>query len=626
MKRFLFFGILFYLFFSCDKKEDVQSVNQKKIIKYYNKIVVRKEFKLDSLIYFSNKITQLAQNENNEFKTIAQIAKNVVDTDLGYLNLVDKNCKESIKLLPSFENDTIKAKFYLVFGICKYNKGELDYALKYNFKALKIYEDDKKINGMANAFNKIADVYFSKNDFKSSILFLNKSLTVLKQRPKSKVRFITFHTLANIYGMSGNFKEALKIDNSCLKIAEKINSNEMKVLFLDNKANCFMYSNRLDSAKYYFEKCLVLDKVIGNPKQIADNYSNQAILYSMQNDFPKAEKFGLESITILKKIDNKTNLLNSYESLAEVYTKQGKFNEALNLKNEYIKTYKTLISEKKESASAEFAEIYESEKKQKQIVQQKAETKQKTNQLIIASILALAFLIIGFLIYKQQKQKNQQQAQENDLKLAIEKIENQNKLQEQRLNISRDLHDNIGSQLTFIISSVDNVKYGFDITNEKLDNKLTNISSFAKETILELRDTIWAMNSNEIAFKDLEIRINNFIEKAKLSKENISFSFAIDENLKQQKLSSVEGMNIYRTIQEAINNAIKYAEADVISVIIKQQANQTAINIKDNGKGFDLETTEKGNGLNNMKKRIEEIDGTFNLISGIDGTKIVVLI
>jgi signal transduction histidine kinase len=188
------------------------------------------------------------------------------------------------------------------------------------------------------------------------------------------------------------------------------------------------------------------------------------------------------------------------------------------------------------------------------------------------------------------------------------------------------LHDNIGSQLTFIISSVDNVKYGFDITNEKLDNKLTNISSFAKETILELRDTIWAMNSNEIAFEDLEIRINNFIEKAKLSKENISFSFAIDENLKQQKLSSVEGMNIYRTIQEAINNAIKYAEADIISVIIKQQANQTAINIKDNGKGFDPETTEKGNGLNNMKKRIEEIGGTFSLISGVDGTKIVVLI
>ena len=92
-------------------------------------------------------------------------------------------------------------------------------------------------------------------------------------------------------------------------------------------------------------------------------------------------------------------------------------------------------------------------------------------------------------------------------------------MQEQRLNISRDLHDNIGAQLTFIISSVDNIKYAFDITNEKLDSKLNNISSFAKDTIVELRDTIWAMNSNEISFEDLEIRINNYIEKAKEAKD-----------------------------------------------------------------------------------------------------------
>jgi signal transduction histidine kinase len=235
-------------------------------------------------------------------------------------------------------------------------------------------------------------------------------------------------------------------------------------------------------------------------------------------------------------------------------------------------------------------------------------------------------LVIGYLVYRQQRQKNSQIIQENKLKSAIASIESQNKLQEQRLSISRDLHDNIGSQLTFIISSVDNVKYGFDITNEKLDNKLTNISSFAKDTILELRDTIWAMNSNEIIFEDLEIRINNFIEKAKLSKENISFSFIIDENLKNKKLTSVEGMNIYRTIQEAINNALKYAEADIIAVNIKQQNDQTAINIKDNGKGFDELIVEKGNGLKNMKKRVEDIGGIFSLNSSTEGTKIEILI
>ena len=546
--------------------------------------------------------------------------------NFGAYDLAIKNYTQSSILLKKSKNDTIIAKNYLGIGEAFSKKGDLTKAIDNYYKGLKIFENNKRERGTASTYNQIADVYFIKNDIPNSIKFLKKSLEILKNEPENREFLTASHTMANILGMSGDFKSALEIDNKSLKICDKINSDKMRVMFLDNKANCFMYNNQLDSAQIYFDKCLILDKQIGNPRQIADNFSNQSILATMKNDFPAAEKFALESIDILTKTKNKINIINSYEALYQLYEKQGKYKEALKVKIKSYLEYKSMLSAKKEASTIEFQEIYESEKKEKQIIAQQAETKQKTNQLIIASILALAFLIIGFLIYKQQKQKNQQQAQENDLKLAIEKIENQNKLQEQRLNISRDLHDNIGSQLTFIISSVDNVKYGFDITNQKLDNKLTNISSFAKDTILELRDTIWAMNSNEISYEDLEIRINNFIEKAKLSQENISFSFAIDENLKQQKLSSVEGMNVYRTIQEAINNAIKYAEADVISVIIKQRANQTAINIKDNGKGFDIETIEKGNGLNNMKKRIEEIEGKFDLTSSNDGTKIEILI
>ena len=93
-----------------------------------------------------------------------------------------------------------------------------------------------------------------------------------------------------------------------------------------------------------------------------------------------------------------------------------------------------------------------------------------------------------------------------------EQIELQNKLHEQRLAISRDLHDNIGAQLTFIISSVDSLKYAFADGNPKLEDKLNNISSFTKETIYELRDTIWAMNKEEITIEDLKTRISNFIE------------------------------------------------------------------------------------------------------------------
>ena len=134
------------------------------------------------------------------------------------------------------------------------------------------------------------------------------------------------------------------------------------------------------------------------------------------------------------------------------------------------------------------------------------------------------------------------------------------------------------------------------------------------------------MNSNEISFEDLEGRIHNFIEKAKEAKDDITFSFEIDKNLATKKLSSVEGMNVYRTIQEAINNSLKYAKASHIKIEAVKEANQTKITVSDDGIGFNEAEINYGNGLNNMKKRINEIDGKLTIFSSEKGTSIEVLI
>jgi signal transduction histidine kinase len=322
----------------------------------------------------------------------------------------------------------------------------------------------------------------------------------------------------------------------------------------------------------------------------------------------------------------KEGLLEVFHNLISTYGYLNKPDSVSFYADKSSKLQVEIIENRIDKQTNELETKYQTAKKEKLLLEKEAETKQKNTLIVGISLLAFFIALIGFLIYRQQKLKNNQQKEEYRLKKAITKIENQNKLQEQRLTISRDLHDNIGSQLTFIISSVDNIKYAFDITNEKLDNKLSNISSFAKETIVELRDTIWAMNSNEISFEDLEIRINNYIEKAKEAKDQISFSFAFDPVLKAQKLTSIQGMNIYRTIQEAINNAIKYAEASLVFINAKEVGNQTKITIQDNGIGFDEKTIEKGNGLKNMQKRIEEIGGEFHLSSSNEGTRIEILL
>jgi len=201
--------------------------------------------------------------------------------------------------------------------------------------------------------------------------------------------------------------------------------------------------------------------------------------------------------------------------------------------------------------------------------------------------------------------------------LMKENVEYQNRIHNQRAKISRDLHDNIGSQLTFIISSIDNLKFLTKSTNKEITKKLTNISFFTADVISQLRDTIWAMNKNEIPYEDFHGRVLGFIEKAKMAKNTIQFNFTSDVKSKVI-FSSVNGINIFRVLQESINNAIKYADASQIDIDITEDKNTLNISIKDNGKGFDMNTVEFGNGLNNMQSRIEEINGKIDVISKIN--------
>lgn len=343
----------------------------------------------------------------------------------------------------------------------------------------------------------------------------------------------------------------------------------------------------------------------------------------------RAEKFKESKVLLLQlkkyfeKQNGLDNLLLTYQYFIPVCSYLSEKDSVAFYQEKYLKLNQKINDSEVLKKTIELETKYQTEKKEKQLLEKDIQVKNKNNLIFSLVGISIFLFLLGLLIYRQQKLKNKQQEQEFQLKSAIAQIETQNQLQEQRLSISRDLHDNIGAQLTFVISSVDNLKHGNQITDNKIVNQLTKISDFTKSTIIDLRDTIWAMNSNEFSFEDLRSRIFNFIEKAKSAKEDVDFKFNVDESLQDLKFSSLIGINLYRTIQEAINNAVKYSDANEIIVDVKNGSNKIQIEIQDNGKGFDIENTEFGNGLYNMKKRVEEIDGTFEINSLIDrGTKI----
>ncbi|MDE0536939.1 sensor histidine kinase, partial [Tenacibaculum sp. L6] len=138
--------------------------------------------------------------------------------------------------------------------------------------------------------------------------------------------------------------------------------------------------------------------------------------------------------------------------------------------------------------------------------------------------------------------------------------------------------------------------------------------NFAKETTQELRDTVWAMNKSDISIKDLHSRIANFIEKAKQSQNKTNITVNVDENFPEDvTFTSLQGLNAFRIIQEATNNALKYAKASQITIHIYKKEDNICFSVKDNGKGFIEKNVELGNGLLNMRKRSIELKSQLNI-------------
>ncbi len=198
----------------------------------------------------------------------------------------------------------------------------------------------------------------------------------------------------------------------------------------------------------------------------------------------------------------------------------------------------------------------------------------------------------------------------------LKKAEEEMRMQKEKERISRELHDNVGTQLTYIIKSLDNLSYKSGKETAPMTSQLDALGDYSRDTLNQLRESIWAINSRVILLSELINKIVDYCEKINsgLGDTGVQFehSYTSDTELKP-----TFAINIFRIIQEAVMNSLKYAEADYVRVLLSQQKNgMFELLIMDNGRGFELsEKTSKGYGLANMKARAEELGGHLDISS-----------
>lgn len=571
---------------------------------------------LDSAKVYTNKAYVLSQKINNDsLKVKALLSLGFRNFESGNYNKAIYSFEKAVPLSIKIQDSTAIADAYNGFAIVYSKKGDLRKSIEYDFKTLAIYEKIKDSLGVGNSFLNIGWNYRKLKEFKKSLTYNLKSLAMFEKIKDSLRIAMVNNNIAGTQNELENYIEALKYSEKSKNFFLKLNFKRFTAYPISVMAVAHDSLKNHKLAETNYLKAIQLHTENREPYELAFlNYSLSNFYYKQKN-YNKALTKAKKAFSFAEEVNSKEYIADISELLAKIYEKQNKNK----LSNTYLKTFikynDSILSDEKIKSIAEIETKYETTKKEKEIAIQKkqllAQQLAIKNRNLYATLLASALLILGvifFGIYKKNQFKRKQLQKEIDLKDALAKIKTQNRLQEQRLRISRDLHDNIGSQLTFIISSIDNLKYISKDANAQLKGKLSSISSFTGDTIHQLRDTIWAMNKNTITTEDLHSRILSFTEKAKKAMPNIEFEilYEIDKN---NSFSSLVGMNIFRVVQEAINNALKYADSSKIIVQLYKNKSNFLISIIDNGKGFNLKTVNLGNGLSNMEKRMHEING-----------------
>lgn len=581
--------------------------------------------------YFRQAKKQIASKRD---KAEYLFCKNAWHTDNGssdsavYYGFLAK--EEFIKL----KND--KKLLYVYNNLDKVYKkeGQYDMAVSVNLKGLdvaeKLDDDSFKITFLHN----IATAYHDFEDFKKGIYYGKRNFEAALNAKIPKPLDIA----AGLNAIAINYDDWGKADSALYyhyKVFDYVKGRDTMKLTstYNNIGNTLLKQKKYEEAKRWIQTALEMT-INDDPSEhqqydFATNYTNLAAIAFNTNHFAAAQRYFTLADAAVRKSKSAEKRRDYLYQQYLFHKKKNDLRLASEFQEQYMLQRDSIFEVDRAKTLARLEAKYQNERKQKELIKSKAEIenaslelRRKNLHFIVLALISVGLVIIGWLIYRQQKLKNSQLVKEHELKTAISQIETQSKLQDQRLAISRDLHDNIGAQLTFIISSVDNTRYTFKTDDTIIGNKLQSISNFAKDTIVELRDTIWAMNSTSLTISDLQGRISNFVSKAKESLPEIEFLIEISPKATDFVLSSVEGMNLYRVIQEAVNNAIKHSGATAISVFFFNKFDVLNVTVSDNGNGFVAENSPAGNGIANMNKRIADVGGSVEIKTGPSGTTV----
>ncbi|CAN5552114.1 hypothetical protein BH11BAC1_BH11BAC1_15400 [soil metagenome] len=502
--------------------------------------------------------------------------------------------------------------------------------LKYYLEAKEIREEIGDKKGLSITLNNMAIIYEHQKDFDLALDHYRHALQIKTEIGDKKGIATALRNIGSVYEKQEKYSQSLENYVASLKIRKELNDKQGIASIYTKLGELNISTKKTREARTYLDSSLVLYKELGNKMYTKVCYLRLSVVDSMEgnptaalanfkmasiykdsllNDESTSQVNEMKMLYDTEKKDNEIKLLSKDKEIQQMNLRRQtaeldkshllgeKQKQEIHVKNLTLEKSNLALQKNEQEKKLQKLQLVQAANEQKEITikhEQELKQQQLIRNIIISAIAVLC--IIAFLLFNRFQLRK--------------KIESQQAIINERIRISRELHDDVGAQLSTAKLFLTDLKKNFSSENSKdlLDNSLGLLETSIKDLRVVMDD-----------LRKSTLKDDGYIAAAEELVNTINQRHGIRFNMSHhgltERLSRESEHNLFRITQELINNTLKYAEAKKVTIDLVKQPDKVVFTFEDDGKGFDQGKAVRGYGLSNIESRIKALDGHIEINS-----------
>lgn len=524
---------------------------------------------------------------------------------------------EKARSLVKSGGDQKNLAMILYYSGCIYlSQGDSKSALDDFIQSYRLAEASGDQDLKAHVNSAFGVIYQQQNQLDSALVYFKKSFDYFERTSGNTEYAITgSQNIGGILLANGAYTEGQAYLKRALELARQRKDINAEMTVLGNIANGYEREGKLDLAEFYANELVKDARKAGFPMQELYGKTLLSSIKLDKKDYSEAIGQAKHALVLAEQAKISSFMVSLYELLVSAYEQQGDYRNAYAYKNKLTQIKDSLSVIENKNYIEEIKQKYNLQKKNQELLlktelieQIKKADQQKT--IIIISLLVLGLSgVISVFLFLQRRKIREELARKN---LSLE---NQSKnfeafingQEQERKRIASDLHDGLAQHLVMLKMGIQGLGTADSGQQEKLDYYSTEIDTMIEET----RRISHNMMPGVLVDLGLLKALKSLV--ADINAHHPELQVSLSSNEPFTPLPAETEIQLYRIIQELINNIIKHAGATSCAIQLNSSPALVSIEVKDNGTGFDMHTEKTGIGLRNIRSRVSSLNGTLKI-------------